>query len=43
MITAYEVKWNENAKIKKFTSFTEAYNSEVTLIHNKNFREFIIQ
>ena len=42
-ITAYEVKWNENAKIKKFTSFTEAYNSEVTLIHNKNFREFIIE
>jgi uncharacterized protein len=42
-ITAYEVKWNENAKLKKFTSFTETYNSEVKPIHNKNFREFIIQ
>ena len=42
-ITAYEVKWNENAKIKKFTSFTETYNSEVKLINNKNFREFIMQ
>ena len=40
-LTAYEIKWNENAKIKKLYSFTEAYNAEVQIIHNKNFNEFL--
>lgn len=40
-ITAYEIKWNENAKIKKLSAFTEIYKSEVKLIHNKNFRELL--
>lgn len=41
-LTAYEIKWNEHAKIKKLSSFTEAYNAEIKLIHNKNFRELLI-
>ena len=41
-ITAYEIKWNENAKIKKLSSFTENYNSELKIIHTKNFRDFLV-
>lgn len=41
-ITAYEIKWNENAKIKKLSAFTEAYNSEVKIINTKNFRELLV-
>lgn len=41
-ISAYEIKWNENAKIKKLSSFTESYKTDVKLIHNKNFRELLI-
>jgi len=40
-LTAYEIKWNENAKIKKFTTFTETYHSDVQLIHKKNFRDIL--
>lgn len=42
-LTAFEIKWNENAKIKKLTSFTETYKTEVKLIHNKNFRDLLIE
>jgi predicted AAA+ superfamily ATPase len=41
-ISAYEIKWNENSKIKKLTSFIDTYNTEVKLIHNKNFRELLV-
>lgn len=41
-ISAYEIKWNENAKLKRLSSFTETYNSEVKHIHNKNFRDLLI-
>jgi len=41
-ISAYEIKWNENSKIKKLTLFIDTYNTEVKLIHNKNFRELLV-
>ncbi len=42
-LTAYEIKWNENAKLKKFTTFTETYHSNVQIIHPKNFRDILNQ
>lgn len=41
-LTAFEIKSNENAKIKKFEKFKEAYQTEVNLIHKKNFRDLLI-
>jgi predicted AAA+ superfamily ATPase len=41
-ISAYEIKWNENAKMKKLSAFTESYKTDVKLIHLKNFREFLM-
>jgi predicted AAA+ superfamily ATPase len=41
-ITAYEIKWNENAKLKKISAFTDTYNAELKLIHNLNFRELLL-
>jgi hypothetical protein len=41
-ITAYEIKWNENAKIKKLSAFTEAYNSDIVVITPKNFRDLLV-
>jgi len=40
-VTAFEVKSNENAKIKKFEKFKEVYQTEVKLIHKKNFRDLL--
>ncbi len=39
-ISAYEIKWGENAKLKNLDTFTQTYQTEVILVHNKNFREF---
>ena len=41
-IFAYEIKWNENAKIKSFENFRETYKTDVVKIHPKNFREFLV-
>ena len=41
-LTAFEIKSNENAKIKKFEKFKEAYQTEVKVIHKKNFRDLLI-
>lgn len=41
-VTAFEIKSNENAKIKKFEKFKEAYQTEVRLIHKKNFRDLLL-
>ena len=41
-ISAYEIKWNENAKIKKLTSFTESYKTDIKVINPKNFREILM-
>jgi len=42
-INAYEIKWNENAKIKQIGSFVDTYETEINIIHNKNFRDFLTQ
>lgn len=42
-ISAYEIKWGENAKLKKLSTFTQSYQTEVKLIHNKNFRELLCE
>lgn len=41
-ISAYEIKWNENAKIKSFENFRETYKTDVVKIHPKNFRDFLV-
>lgn len=41
-VTAFEIKANENAKIKKFEKFKEAYQTEVKIIHKNNFRDLLI-
>jgi len=40
-ITAFELKWNENKKGKRITSFTEFYQKEIKTVHPSNFREFL--
>ncbi len=40
-ITAYEIKWNAKAKVKKNKIFSETYSSETELIHQENFRTFL--
>lgn len=42
-IFAYEIKWNENAKIKSFENFRETYETDVVKIHPKNFRDFLVR
>ena len=41
-VKAFEIKSNENAKIKKFEKFKESYQTDVKLIHRKNFRDLLI-
>ena len=42
-ISAFEFKWNPEAKIKKLNSFLDAYsNSSLTVIHRNNFEEFLL-
>ena len=41
-IFAYQIKWNENTKIKSFENFRETYKTDVVKIHPKNFREFLV-
>ena len=42
-ISAFEFKWNPEAKIKKPTSFLTAYpNSSMSLIHRDNFEDFLM-
>jgi predicted AAA+ superfamily ATPase len=40
-ITAFELKWNENKKGKRITSFTEFYQKEIKTVHPLNFRKFL--
>jgi len=40
-ITGFEIKWNSKSKVKIPKTFTEAYNTEVKIIHKENFREFL--
>ena len=41
-ISAYEIKWNENAKVKANTNFKETYNTDIKIISPKNFRHFLV-
>lgn len=40
-ITAFEFKWNPNAKVKIPGAFAEAYNPEFQVVSKDNFREFV--
>ena len=40
-ITAYEIKWNEKAKVKMSKIFMESYNTEITVLTKNNFRSFL--
>lgn len=40
-LSAYEFKWNPNAKVKVPTTFLEAYKTDFEVISRENFREFV--
>ncbi len=40
-VTGFEIKWNPKSKVKIPKTFGETYNTEVKVITNENFREFI--
>jgi hypothetical protein len=40
-ITGFEIKWNAKSKVKIPKTFVETYNTEVKVITNENFREFL--
>jgi len=40
-ITGFEIKWNPKSKVKIPKTFVETYNTEVIVITNENFREFL--
>jgi predicted AAA+ superfamily ATPase len=40
-MSAFEFKWNPNAKIKKPSVFLEAYPADFQIISQNNFRDFV--
>lgn len=40
-VKGYEIKWNKKNKVKIPKTFTETYNTEVKIIDQENFREFL--
>ncbi|SFI49144.1 ATP-binding protein [Halpernia frigidisoli] len=42
-ISAFEIKWNENAKIKANTNFKETYKTTIEILSPKNFRDFLVE
>ncbi len=42
-ISAFEFKWNENAKAKIPSGFIESYNSSFTVVHLGNVDEFLLK
>tara|TARA_R110002033_G_scaffold171220_1_gene219021 strand:+ start:14260 stop:15396 length:1137 start_codon:yes stop_codon:yes gene_type:complete len=40
-VAGFEIKWNPKSKVKIPKTFVETYNTEVKVITNENFREFI--
>jgi len=40
-ITAYEIKWNVNAKVKTHKLFSETYEAKTEIINQENFRTFL--
>ncbi|MDR2205636.1 MAG: ATP-binding protein [Flavobacteriaceae bacterium] len=41
-IFGYEIKWGSNSKLKIPKTFTNSYNSDIRLINQNNFRDFVI-
>ncbi|CAM4083213.1 ATP-binding protein [Gillisia hiemivivida] len=40
-VTGFEIKWNAKSKVKIPKTFVETYNTEVKVITNENFRDFL--
>jgi len=41
-IKAFEFKWNEKKKVKKISSFSNSYQTDITEINPSNFRELFL-
>lgn len=41
-ISGFEFKWDSKTTAKIPQSFKDTYKAEVRVVHNKNFREFIL-
>jgi hypothetical protein len=41
IVTGYEIKWSAKSKVKIPKTFSNTYETEVQVIHNENFREFL--
>jgi predicted AAA+ superfamily ATPase len=42
LIAAYEFKWNSDKIVKTPKAFSKAYDTELTVVHQNNFRTFIM-
>jgi uncharacterized protein len=40
-ITAYEIKWNANAKVKSQKLFSKTYSANIEIVNQENFRTFL--
>ncbi len=40
-VSGFEIKWNPQRRVKIPKTFVQTYNTEVKIITNENFREFI--
>ena len=41
-ISAFEIKWNENAKVKQLRNFQETYQTKIQKLSPQNFQEFLL-
>ncbi len=42
-VSAFEIKWSENVKVKQISSFINNYNTEIQLINKSNFRKLLME
>lgn len=42
-VYAYEFKWQQKRKVKTPKTFAQHYNTELTIIHRENFRDFVME
>lgn len=42
-VSAFEIKWSENVKVKQISSFINNYNTEIQLINISNFRKLLME
>ncbi|MDO9633976.1 MAG: ATP-binding protein [Paludibacter sp.] len=40
-ISAYEIKWNESARVKRINAFTDTYKAKIATINRLNFRDLL--